>query len=160
MQNCLLVSVGSLSASYYKQAFAEYEKRLQSFCTFKQIEIAEEKISENKASEASVQNALKKEAEKILNSIPAKAQVVALCVEGKQMESKQFAEVLQQNAMYNGNIAFVIGSSHGLHHTVKDRADIKLSASKFTLPHQLCRVILAEQLYRGYSILAGGKYHK
>ena len=160
MQSCLLISVGSLSAPYYKQAYAEYEKRLQAFCTFKQVEIAEEKISENKASEALIESALKKEADKILNAIPAKAQVIALCVEGKQMESEQLAELLQQNAMYNGSIVFIIGSSHGLHHTVKNRADVKLSISKFTLPHQLCRVIMAEQLYRGYSIIAGGKYHK
>ena len=160
MQSCLLISVGGLSAPYYKQAVGEYEKRLQAFCRFKQIEVQEERIDEKQASEAVVQNALQKEGERILGMLPPKAQVIALCVEGKSMSSEEFAALLQQNAMYNGSIAFVIGSSHGLHENVKNRADMKLSGSAFTLPHQLCRVMLTEQIYRGYSIIAGQKYHK
>ncbi len=161
MQSCTLVSVGKLSASYFKDAANEYEKRLQAFCSFKSIEIPEEKIDEKQMSDAVVQKALAKEGQKIIAALPPKAQVVALCVEGKPFTSEELATLLNTNAAEKGGqIAFIIGSSHGLAESVKQKASVKLSVSSMTLPHQLCRVLLTEQIYRGYTILAGKKYHK
>jgi 23S rRNA (pseudouridine1915-N3)-methyltransferase len=92
--------------------------------------------------------------------IPSRAYRVAMCVEGKQMCSEDFSRVLTDAAQSNGEICFIIGSSHGLSDGVKNACDLKMSVSKLTFPHQLIRVVLLEAVYRGFNIARGTKYHK
>lgn len=113
------------------------------------------------ASPAVIGKALEKEARAILAAVPKGSGLAALCVEGKQKTSEELAAYLDERAGSGaGDVAFVIGSSHGLADSVKQTASLRLSMSKMTFPHQLARVMLLEQLYRAFSINHGGKYHK
>ena len=108
-----------------------------------------------------IAKALDKEAEKILAEIPPRAAVCAMCVEGKQLSSEEFAEYLEKQASGGvSEVCFIIGSSHGLSDKVKQRANLRLSVSKMTFPHELFRVMLLEQIYRAGEISAGSRYHK
>ena len=160
MMRVYLIALGKLKESYLRDACAEYAKRLQGFCQLHLVELPACKLPDS-PSEAQISAALEKEAEAIEKQIPSGAQVVPLCIEGKTMSSEQFSDVLQRSAVSgSGCIAFVIGSSFGLSPRIKQRAAIRLSMSPMTFPHQLARVMLLEQLYRGFQILSGGKYHK
>lgn len=161
MINIQLIAVGKLNAVYFKQAAAEYEKRLSKLCKLIITELEEEQISEKSASEAVIQKSLDKEGKSILNSVVKGSVIIALCIEGTQITSEALAQFINDSAVNgNGSIAFVIGSSHGLSKEVKNAAVKKLSISKMTFPHQLARVVLMEQIYRGFSILNNIKYHK
>lgn len=161
MQKITIIALGKLNQSYYAQGVAEYAKRLQAFCNFEIIELPEETIDEKSASPAAIHKALEKEAKQILQAVPKGAVLVPLCIEGKQIDSLQFADMLAQQAVGgNGSVAFIIGSSHGLAEAVKSKAMRKLSLSKLTMPHQLARLVLTEQIYRAFMILANSKYHK
>lgn len=151
--------VGNLKEKWLIQAIAEYAKRLQRYCRFNVIELKEQKIPQ-KASGGEIDIALKKEGDQILSKIPSRAKVVAMCIEGKEISSEGFASRLQDFSRETSNVAFIIGSSHGLSPEVKKVADFKMSLSPMTFPHQLTRVILTEQIYRAFSINAGAKYHK
>ena len=111
---------------------------------------------------AVVKKALEKEGKAILSNVRKGAAIVAMCIEGKQLTSPGLAEKLEQAAQGgdSGAVTFLIGSSYGLTPAVKQRAQLRLSMSAMTFPHQLARVMLLEQIYRGYQILAGTKYHK
>lgn len=160
MINIQLITVGKL-AVHFKQAAAEYEKRLSKLCKLTITELEEEQISEKSAGDAVIQKALEKEGKAVLNAAAKGAVIIALCIEGAQMSSEELAQYINDSAVSgNGSIAFVIGSSHGLSQEVKNAAAKKLSISKMTFPHQLARVILLEQIYRGFSILNNIKYHK
>ena len=129
-------------------------------CSFT-VELPEEPIAEKNASPAVIGKALEKEARAILAAVPKGSGLAALCVEGKQKTSEELAAYLDERAGSGaGDVAFVIGSSHGLADSVKQTASLRLSMSKMTFPHQLARVMLLEQLYRAFSINHGGKYHK
>ncbi len=155
-----MIAVGKLSA-YYAQGVAEYAKRLQGFCKFEIVELSEETINEKNASKAVIDSALQKEGVRILAAVPKNAKIVAMCVEGKHLTSEEFSQTFNKAAQSGTScMAFAIGSSHGLCNTVKDKAFLKLSLSKMTLPHQLARLVLTEQIYRALSITAGIKYHK
>lgn len=161
MQRICVISVGKLSTSFYAAGVAEYAKRLSVHCKFEMIEIAEEAVDEKSASDGVIASALEKEAEKILAAVPKGAGIVALCIEGKAISSEALASYLQQKAVAGiGDIAFVIGSSHGLSDTVKQKASLRLSMSAMTFPHQLARLMLTEQIYRAFMIQAKSKYHK
>lgn len=161
MQQIKLIAVGKLNAAYFRQAAAEYQKRLGAWCRLEVTELPEEPISEKSASPAAVAKALEKEGKAILAAVPKGAALAALCIEGAPFSSEDLAEYLAARALAGqGCVAFVIGSSHGLSDEVKRRADKKLSMSRMTFPHQLARVMLLEQLYRAFSINAGTKYHK
>ena len=145
---------------FYIDAFSEYNKRLEAYCKFECIEPNEIKLSE-KPSQAEISAALDKEANDILKQIPQDAYVVAMCVEGKQMPSEAMADIIcQRENSGKPKLCFVIGGSYGLSDKVKQRADLKLSMSKMTFPHHLARVMLAEQIYRGFKIKEGSRYHK
>ena len=159
MHRVTLISVGTLKESYLQAAADEYRKRLSAFCDLKEINLSEEKIADEDDPRA-VAAALAKEGEKILAAVPQGTPLIALCVEGKQLSSEEFADAVGRFADASGTLAFVIGSSHGLSPAVKARAALKLSYSKMTFPHQLMRVVFLESLYRAYSIRAGKKYHK
>lgn len=154
-----IITVGTLKEAYLRDAAAEYEKRLSAFCNLRRIELKEEKLSDS-PSQGEIRKALASEGAKILASVPVRAYCVALCVEGKQLSSEELAEKLSAVANESSEICFIIGSSYGLSDEVKARADLRLSVSKLTFPHQLMRVILLEAVYRGFNIQKGTRYHK
>ena len=159
MANLTIITVGTLKEDYLKDAIGEYKKRLSQYARVDEINIKEEKISnENDSSE--IRRALDKESEKILAAVPKGASIIALCVEGKQYDSVGLARLIGTLNDETGKIALIIGSSHGLSDNVKRAANVKLSFSQLTFPHQLMRVILFEALYRSFTILAGKAYHK
>ena len=159
MLNVKFITLGTLKEAYLRDAAAEYEKRLGAFCRFELVQLKEERLSDD-PSESEIKNALAKESEKILALIPARAYVVAMCVEGKQLTSPELAEKLEEISARTSDVCFIIGSSFGLSDTVKQRADLRLSVSKLTFPHQLMRVVLLEAVYRAFNIQKGTKYHK
>lgn len=161
MQNIDLICVGKLNASYFAAGVAEYQKRLGGFCNFKIIELPEAAIADKNASDKQIEKALQKEGDAILHAMRKGAYLVALCIEGKQISSEELAGLLAQRAgSGSGDVAFVIGSSHGLDEKVKRAAQAKISLGRITLPHQLARLVLTEQIYRACTINAGMKYHK
>ena len=149
-----------MKEKYYTDAFAEYKKRLGAFCRFEVEELTEQRLSEN-PSEKEIAAALDKEAAEIEKRIPAGAAVIAMCVEGREMSSPALAKQLQgwTNAG-KSRLCFIVGGSCGLSEKIKARADLRLSVSPMTFPHHLFRVMLAEQIYRAFTILEGSRYHK
>lgn len=160
MQRIFLVTMARLREDYLRAAAAEYEKRLKGHCSFETLTLEPVRLPERPAP-AEVQRALEKEGALILQKIPPGCFKVALCVEGKALTSEQLARQLAENANYgSGQMAFIIGSSYGLSATVKQACELRLSMSAMTFPHRLAHIMLLEQLYRGYTILAGSEYHK
>lgn len=161
MQNIDLICIGKMNAAYFAAGVAEYQKRLGGFCSFRIVELPEVQIADKNASDKQIAKALQKEGEAILASVRKGAYLVALCVEGKQVSSEDLAAMIADRAMSGaGDMAFVIGSSHGLDDSVKRAAQTRISLGRITLPHQLARLVLTEQLYRACTINAGMKYHK
>ena len=160
MLNVKLICVGKMREKFYIDAFAEYAKRLQAYCRLELLEIAEQRLGD-RPSEKEIAAALEREGQEILKAVPPDAYLTALCVEGKQMPSEGMAELIavRENSG-KPKLCFVIGGSYGLSPLVKARADRKLSMSQMTFPHHLARVMLAEQLYRGFKINEGSMYHK
>ena len=159
MTQLTVITVGNLKESYLREAVAEYKKRLSQYARVEELELKEERIS-NEDNRAEIDGALDREADKILSAIPKDAMKIALCVEGKQYSSEELAALIAKGNDTSGKIALIIGSSYGLSERVKRECDVRLSFSKLTFPHQLMRVILMEALYRSFTILAGKKYHK
>ena len=155
-----VITVGKLKETFYREAVSEYGKRLSRYCKLDIREVEDEKTTEG-ASEKAQEQILAKEAERILRFLPENACVITLEIEGRMYDSEAFAEKIQDLGI-NGvsHIVFVIGGSLGLHNTIKSRADLAVSFSKMTFPHQLMRVILLEQVYRAYRIINGEPYHK
>jgi len=143
-----VICVGRLKEKHYIDACAEYEKRLSRYCSFELTEVPET-------------GDLAKDGAAVLAKIPAGAHVVALCIDGKLHSSQDLADLVQQCALSGkSRVCFLIGGSDGLHPSVKQAADLRLSMSKMTFPHHLARVMLLEQIYRGFMIRTGTKYHK
>ena len=159
MLNVKFITLGTLKEGYLRDAAAEYEKRLGGFCRFTTVQLKEERLSDQ-PSESEIKNALERESAKIFAEIPSRAYVIAMCVEGKQCSSEEFADKLEEISARSSDICFIIGSSFGLADMVKQRANMRLSVSKLTFPHQLMRVILLESVYRAFNIQKGTKYHK
>ena len=158
--NITLVTVGKIKEKYFREAIAEYQKRLSRYCKLELIEVADEKTPD-KAPET-VENLIKhKEAERILKNVKEDAYCIALAINGKKYDSVSLSKHLDGLALSGKNsIVFVIGGSLGLHEEVLKRADETLSFSDMTFPHQLMRVILLEQLYRCFRIRNHEPYHK
>ncbi len=154
-----IIAVGSLKEDYLRAAVSEYQKRLSAYCEIALCELKEAKLPD-RPSAAEINAALEAEGAKILSEIPSKAFTVTLCIEGKEYSSEEFAAFIDSVRMESGTLCIVIGSSYGLSPTVKQKSRAKISFSKMTFPHQLMRVMLLEQLYRGMNISTGGKYHK
>ena len=159
MLNVKMFVTGTLKEQYYKDAIAEYKKRLTTYCKLDIIEFKEYKLPDA-PSQRQIDQALESEGERILSEMPQKAYKIALCVEGKQLSSEEFAKKLDEISTTHGELCLVIGSSYGLSDKVKNACDMKLSVSKMTLTHQMLRVWLLEIIYRCLSITHGGKYHK
>lgn len=158
--NITLVTVGKVKEKFYRDAIAEFQKRLSRYCKLDIIEVADEKTPD-KASDVVEEQIKEKEAERILKYVKEDAYCIALAIEGKKTDSVKFAKHINELGISGkSNLVFIIGGSLGLHTSVLNRADEKLSFSDMTFPHQLMRVILLEQIYRCYRIINGEPYHK
>jgi len=158
MNGCILC-VGSLKEKWQKEGCAEYLKRLTRYGKYEVIEVPDEP-EPAKPSEALNAQVMEKEGKALLSRIRPNDRVVALCIDGKSMDSEQLSRETEAWSMDGRRVVFVIGGSLGLSREVVARADVKLSFSKMTFPHPLMRVILLEQLYRSARIAAGERYHK
>jgi len=155
-----IVAIGKLKEKYLKDAINEYSKRLSRFIQLEIVELPDEKAPE-KISFQEQQIVLQKEADKMLQKIPSNSILILMDVQGKAMTSEMFAKTIEDYTV-SGQSSFciVIGGSLGIHDSLKQRADLLLSMSKMTFPHQLARVILLEQLYRAFKIMNNETYHK
>ncbi|OUO76011.1 23S rRNA (pseudouridine(1915)-N(3))-methyltransferase RlmH [Blautia sp. An249] len=155
-----ILTVGKIKEKYLKDAIAEYSKRLSRYCRLEIVETADEKTPDQ-ASEALEKQIRKKEGERLQKYLREDAYKIALAIDGKMLSSEEFAEKIERLGIQStSHIIFIIGGSIGLDEEILKKADYLLSFSKMTFPHQLMRVILLEQIYRGYRILSGEPYHK
>ncbi|TCU66214.1 23S rRNA (pseudouridine1915-N3)-methyltransferase [Tissierella praeacuta] len=158
--NIRIIGVGKIKEKYIQEGIKEFTKRLSRYCSLDIVEIDDEKAPES-LSEKEMDMVKNKEGDKILSKIPQSSFVIALVIEGKQLSSEDLS-IKMKELMINGtnDISFVIGGSLGLSKGVINRSNFKLSFSKMTFPHQLMRLILLEQVYRGWRIMRGEPYHK
>lgn len=155
--NISIITVGKLKEKYLKQGIDEYLKRMSAYAKVEIVEVADEKAPEV-LSENEMLQVKEKEGERILAKLHPDTYVIALAIEGKQKSSEELADTLDKLATYGkSKIAFVIGGSLGLSQQVLQRSDEKLSFSKMTFPHQLMRLVLAEQIYRAFRIMRGNR---
>lgn len=158
--NIKLIVVGKLKEKYLKQGISEYAKRMSKFCKFKIIEVADEKAPE-KLSSAQMEQVKETEGTRILSKIKEKEFVFALAILGQERTSEEFASEIEKLTTYgHSDLTFVIGGSLGLSPSVLQWADTQISFGRFTLPHQLMRLVLTEQIYRAFMINSGSPYHK
>ncbi len=156
-----IICIGKIKEKYFSDAIAEYSKRLTAFCKFSVIELAEEKIRNNTPNESQISEVIEAEGKRIIQKINPSDYVVAMCIEGKLMSSEELSKTIDNASIIGkSTIDFVIGGSYGLSDRVKSRADLRLSMSRMTFPHQMARMILCEQIYRAFEISSNGKYHK
>ena len=155
-----IVCVGKIKEDFYRKAVSEYEKRLSRYCKLEIIEVQDEKTPDH-ASPVLEEQIKEKEAARILRHLKEDAYIYSLEIEGEQLDSVSFARQIDRLGVQgNSHIQFVIGGSLGLHKSVSKAAHRAVSFSRMTFPHQLMRVILLEQIYRGYRIILGEPYHK
>lgn len=159
MINVSIICVGRLKEDYLRNGCAEYLKRLGAYSKVSVIEVSEERCGDS-PSPAEIKNVIDKEGKRIISKIPKGSIVIPLCIEGKEFTSFDFSRELEKISLDYSSIAFVIGGSFGLSEEVKSLGKIRLSFGKMTLPHQLARLVLLEQLYRAFSISNNSKYHK
>lgn len=158
--NIKIVCVGKLKEKYFKDAIAEYQKRLSRFAKIEIVQVPDEKAPE-KLSEAQQEQVKELEGSRILSKIKEREYVYVTAIKGKERTSEDFAKELSDLALYgHSDVTFVIGGSLGTSQAVNKRADDLISFGKLTLPHQLMRVVLIEQIYRGFMINNGSPYHK
>ena len=155
-----IICVGKLKEKYWKDAVAEYSKRLGKYCKLDIIEVADEKAPEN-MSKAEEERVCQKEGERILKAIKEDSFVTALAIKAKMLSSEELAEQIQKDTIQGiSHMVFLIGGSLGLSKEVMDRANRAVSFSLMTFPHQMMRVILLEQIYRAMRIIKKEPYHK
>ena len=155
-----VITVGKLKERFFREAAAEYEKRLGRYCRLEIRETADEKTPDG-ASETERELILKKEGARVAKLLPDDAYVVTLEIEGRRFTSEAFAGEIERLGVSGiGHIVFVIGGSLGLHNSIKKRADLAVSFSDMTFPHQLMRIVLLEQIYRAFRIINREPYHK
>ncbi|HEV2789632.1 TPA: 23S rRNA (pseudouridine(1915)-N(3))-methyltransferase RlmH, partial [Streptococcus pneumoniae] len=154
------VTVGKLKEKYLKDGIAEYSKRISRFAKFEMIELSDEKTPD-KASESENQKILEIEGQRILSKIADRDFVIVLAIEGKTFFSEEFSKQLEETSIKGfSTLTFIIGGSLGLSSSVKNRANLSVSFGRLTLPHQLMRLVLVEQIYRAFTIQQGFPYHK
>ncbi len=155
-----VVTVGKLKEKYLKDGIAEYSKRISRFAKFEMIELSDEKTPD-KASESENQKILEIEGQRILSKIADRDFVIVLAIEGKTFFSEEFSKQLEETSIKGfSTLTFIIGGSLGLSSSVKNRANLSVSFGHLTLPHQLMRLVLVEQIYRAFTIQQGFPYHK
>lgn len=155
-----VLAVGKIKESYLREAIGEYAKRLGRYCKLAITEVADEKTPDPLGA-AAKSLILEKEGERLLRHLPKDAYVITLQIDGRQYTSEEFSQKISSLAVQGvSHIVFIIGGSLGLGKNITERSDLALSFSQMTYPHQLMRVILLEQIYRGYRIAGGEPYHK
>ena len=154
-----IICVGKIKEKFYTDAILEYTKRMKRFADFQIIEVPDEKIPDN-ASENEKELVKDREGKKILEKLKGDEFVVTLCIEGKTLSSTELADTIKNAYQNTNHIAFIIGGSLGLSDDVKNKSSLRLSFGRMTLPHQLMRVVLVEQIYRSFMINSGATYHK
>lgn len=156
-----IIGVGKIKENFYREAIAEYQKRMSSYNKVEIVEVADEKAPET-LSEKEVDQVKTAEGERILSKIKDDAFVVTLEINGKALDSIKFAKLIQDEMLdgFGRDMVFVIGGSNGLGDNVLARSNYRISFGKMTYPHQLMRVILMEQIYRAYRIINMEPYHK
>ena len=154
-----ILCVGKLKERYFEDACAEFQKRLGRFCNFEIVEVPDEKAPESLHPKDELL-VLDKEGKRLMRAIGEKDFIVALAIDGRQMTSEAFAAFLEEKEIEARPLTFVIGGSLGLSNEVYARADMRLSFSKMTFPHRIARLLLLEQLYRGFKIRRNEAYHK
>ena len=159
MLSIKVICVGKSKEKYWDAAYAEYLKRLKGYCSPEVIEVKEAKLPAN-ASPADEKKVIETEGREILSRIGSGDCVIALDIQGKELSSEEIARKISEISFDYSRISFIIGGSLGLSDEVKKRADFRMSFGKITLPHQLARVVLLEQIYRAFKINAGEAYHK
>ena len=157
--NITIVCVGKIKEKFFSDAVLEYKKRISRFAKLEIIEVKDDRIPEN-ASARECGAILEKEGEAIISKIPKSSYVITMCIEGNQLSSTAFADKIKYISMESSHITFVIGGSLGLSEKVKSLSRLQLSFGKITLPHQLMRVVLTEQIYRSFKITSNESYHK
>ncbi|MEJ8751921.1 23S rRNA (pseudouridine(1915)-N(3))-methyltransferase RlmH [Lagierella sp. ICN-221743] len=157
--NVKVITIGSVKESFIRDGIAEFKKRIKPYANLEEIELKETLITDESSS--NIEKALDDEADKILSKISNRDYVIALDVKGRQYDSEEFSKKLEELKIdgYN-DFVYIIGSSYGLSEKIKNRANLKLSFSKFTFPHQLMKLILFEQIYRWIKISKNEPYHK
>ncbi|MBR2132215.1 MAG: 23S rRNA (pseudouridine(1915)-N(3))-methyltransferase RlmH [Oscillospiraceae bacterium] len=160
MQRVTILCVGKMKEKFYIEAAAEYVKRLGRHCKLEIIELPEQRLSDT-PTQGEIDAALAREAAAIQEKLPKGGALIAMCIEGKLLSSPELAQQFSRFALDGkSHLTFLIGGSVGVHPSLKAQADLRLSMSPMTFPHHLARVMLLEQIYRGYQILEGSKYHK
>lgn len=154
-----IIAVGKLRESYYHAAAEEYLRRLSRYCRLSVLEVQDEK-DPGSLSAALTAKAIEMEGSRILERIKPYDFVVAMCIDGSQYSSVAFSKLIKSWHEQSAGICFVLGGSLGLSEAVLQRANMKVSFSAMTFPHQLARVILLEQVYRAHKLIAGERYHK
>lgn len=154
-----LICVGRLKERYLSDAVEEYSRRLRPLCRFEIIELPEERAADN-PSDAEIAAVVNAEGDRILGRIERGDYVIAMCIEGRLISSEELSERLDAVTLTHSTVDVVIGGSWGLSDALKARADLRLSIGRMTFPHQLCRVMVCEQIYRAFQISRGTKYHK
>lgn len=155
-----VVTVGKLKEKYLKDGIAEYSKRISRFAKLEMIELADEKTPD-RASESENQKILEIEGQRILSKVADRDFVIVLAIEGKTLSSEEFSKQLEEASIKGfSTLTFIIGGSLGLAQDVKNRANLSVSFGRLTLPHQLMRLVLVEQIYRAFTIQQGSPYHK
>lgn len=148
-----IICLGKIKEQFFKDAEAEYVKRITKYSKIDLIELPDEK-------DTNIQQCLKKESENILKHLKEKDNIIILDINGTQKTSEEFSKMINEELTNNSNITFIIGSSNGLDEKIKKLTNKKISFSKMTFPHQMFRVILLEQIYRGFKIITNESYHK
>lgn len=159
MLSIKVICVGKSKEKYWDAAYSEYLKRLKGYCSPEVIEVRESRLPAN-ASAADERNVIEAEGREILGKIGNGDYVIALDIQGRELSSEELAAKISEISFTSSRISFIIGGSLGLSDEVKKRADLRLSFGRITLPHQLARVVLLEQVYRAFKINAGEAYHK
>ena len=154
-----IICIGKIKEKYFTDAIAEYAKRLTAFCKFNIIELSEERIKSNIPNRSQIDEVIFSEGKRIMQKISPSDYVVAMCIEGKSMSSEELSKLIA-SVSGKSTVDFIIGGSYGLDESVKKRADVRLSMSRMTFPHQMARMILSEQISRAFEISSNGKYHK
>ncbi len=157
--NVSIICVGKIKEKFYTDAIREYAKRMSRFASFEITEVPDERIPNN-PSEKETEQIKKREGEKILAKLNPRSFVITLCIEGKTLDSTELAKTVQNAYLTTDTVTFIIGGSLGLSDEVKKMSDLRLSFGRMTLPHQLMRVVLSEQIYRAFMINSGAAYHK
>ena len=155
-----IIAVGTIKETYLKEAIKDYSIRLQNYTTLKIISVSESRLV-NKANESLINKSQNEEGISLLKHVKTDDFIIALDAQGKSFSSIEFSDYLN-NLFIRGkaNISILIGGSHGLSNIIKQKADLLMSMSQFTFPHQLARLIILEQLYRAFKILKNETYHK